>query len=93
MTLLNYLGVYTNDIENSVNRMEDELERIGWSFQKIDDVYDVARDYMSAGFSWEDPTNYIIYCIYSTFAAFLEDEEFKVEYNVNGFCSSFDILA
>lgn len=27
MTLLNYLGVYTNDIENSVNRMEDELGR------------------------------------------------------------------
>ena len=91
MSVLEYLGICDGDIEQASEQVEDVFEELDLD---VDDMYDKFAESIKEYFSWDDPTNSFISCLFDTAASYVETKtNRKVEYYVNGYCSDFNLLS
>ena len=93
MNAYKFFGIYPETIEMAAEMCEAAMEKLGFTVNEIDDMYDFAKqDFEEIG-SLDDITNSIIYCLFHhTDQSILEKfPTLRVDYYVNGCCSSFDV--
>ena len=92
-TTCQFLGIHTDEIESAAKSCEDAMEKLGFTMDEIDDMNDYAKQELEEIGSWSDITNSIIGCYFRA-AEYMIHQKFprlRVDYDVNGFCSSFDV--
>lgn len=93
ITTCQFLGIHTGEIESAAKTCEDSMENLGFTMDEIDDMNDYARQELEEIGSWSDITNSIIGCYFRATEYMIHQKfpKLRVDYDVNGFCSRFDV--
>ena len=93
MTTLDYIGIHSDDIEHAAGIVEDVMKECGFDVIQIDGMYENFQNNLGSCDSfWDDPTNYIIDCLFNTASEFIESRTDKTtDFYVNGWDSHFRV--
>lgn len=91
MSVLNFFGIYPDEIEQVAEVFEKTLEKEGLSVREIDDEWDAVMQTMQetladADFNQTTITNVIMYATYDVLKAVIEERhpEKEASYFING---------
>lgn len=92
-TTCQFFGIHTDEIESAAKSCEDAMEKLGFTVDEIDDMYDFAKQSFEEIGSLSDITNSIISCLFSHTETSIREKfpHLRVDYYVDGYCSSFDV--
>ena len=93
MDTCTFLGIYPEYIESASAMCESAMEKLGFSLDEIDDMYDFAKqDFEEIG-SLTDITNSVISCLFRSAEISIHEKypSLRVDYYVDGYCSSFEV--
>lgn len=66
ITNLQYLGIYSGAIDDSIGEVELAMQRLGFSTHEIQEMHEIAYDEMCEVGRMDDITNSIIDCYFNT---------------------------
>ena len=92
-TACQFFRIYTDEIEDAANECEAAMEKLGFTVDEIDDMYDFAKQSFEDIGDLSDITNSIISCLFRHTETSIHEKfpNLRVDYYVDGCCSSFDV--
>lgn len=92
-TACHFFGIHPDEIEGAAKQCESAMEKLGFTVDEIDDMYDFAKQSFEEIGSLSDITNSIISCLFSHTETSIREKfpHLRVDYYVDGYCSSFDV--
>ena len=93
MDTCTFLGIYPEYIESASEMCEAAMEKLGFSLDEIDDMYDFAKQEFEEIGSLNDITNSVISCLFRNAEISIHEKfpSLRVTYYVEGCCSSFEV--
>lgn len=93
ITACQFFHIYTEEIEDAAKECEAAMEKLGFTVDEIDDMYDFAKESFEDIGDLSDITNSIISCLFRHTETSIHEKfpNLRVDYYVDGCCSSFDV--
>lgn len=92
-TACQFFRIYTDEIEDAAKECEAAMEKLGFTVDEIDDMYDFAKESFEDIGDLSNITNSIISCLFRHTETSIHEKfpNLRVDYYVDGCCSSFEV--